>query len=519
MRTARPRASSHCFPTDERSRNMTEPVTPRSRRTGELRHGILGWADTLAQSIALLSLALGVATATSAAAINAGAATPWAYIAAGVGCLCLASVIVRFTSRMASAGGGYTYIARGLNPGGGFIGGWLYGTAFAVGISFVLAIGAVTMSTLLTAHTGWHPGWFTCFVILVAALLVFAFFDIRLSTRTQLLLGAAGVAAVLLLAIIVLAKGGDSGITLQPLNPANLPSTHGLFLAVVFAFTGFIGFEAAAVLGEEAADLRRAIPWAILTAAVVAVVWYVFITWTMSVGFGVANSGKWAQDVAPLDTLANRYAGTWLSVLVDLAVITSAFIAALAGIHLTARTFFAMGREGGLPRAFAWTHPRFRSPWVGIAVALVITLLLGVILGRHWNAPFPAPFTYISFMALTASLAILFVYVLVALSGMVFFWRTREEGVAYNVLLDVVLPVIAIAICAYTIYKSVHPLPPSPMKWGPWVALIWLALGIVIVIYLNVRAPARVRAFGSILAEGEAADPGDAVAPRPVVAP
>src|SRR5213082_414188 len=174
---------------------MSEPSTPQTRprrSVVELRHWILGWADTLSHSVSLLSLALGVATATSAAAIYAGAATPWAYIVAGVGCLCLASVIVRFTSRMASAGGVYTYIARGLNPGGGFIGGWLYGTAFAVGISFVLAIGAVTMSTPLTAHTGWHPGWFTCFVILVAALLVFAFFDIRLSTRTQLLLGAAG---------------------------------------------------------------------------------------------------------------------------------------------------------------------------------------------------------------------------------------------------------------------------------------------------------------------------------------
>src|SRR5213595_3982651 len=196
---------------------MTEPVTrpPRTTRSvGELRHGILNLADAFAQSLALLSLALGVATATAAAAISAGAATPWAYIVAGVGCLCLASVIVRFTARIASAGGVYTYIARGLHPNGGFIGGWLYGTAFAVGISFVLAIGAVTMSTLLTAHTGWHPGWFPCFLILLAGLLVFAFFDIRLSTRTQLILGAAGVAAVLLLAIIVLAKGGDSGVTL-----------------------------------------------------------------------------------------------------------------------------------------------------------------------------------------------------------------------------------------------------------------------------------------------------------------
>ena len=60
----------------------------------------------------------------------------------------------------------------------------------------------------------------------------------------------------------------------------------------------------------------------------------------MSVGFGVANSGKWAQDVAPLDTLANRYSGTWLSVLVDIAVITSAFIASLdASLRFASRAF------------------------------------------------------------------------------------------------------------------------------------------------------------------------------------
>jgi amino acid transporter len=500
---------------------MSEPVHARSPQTaiGELRHGILNIVDAFAQSVALLSLALGVATATSAAAISADGATPWAYIVAGVGCLCLASVIVRFTARMASAGGVYTYIARGLNPSGGFVGGWLYGTAFAVGISFVLSIGGATMSALFTQHTSWSPSWFQCFLILLGGLLLFAFFDIRLSTRLQLVLGAAGVAAILLLAIIVLSKGGDSGVTIQPLNPAKLPSTHGLFLAVVFAFTGFIGFEAAAVLGEEASDPRRAIPRAILTAAVVAVVWYVFITWAMSVGFGVGNSAKWAQDVAPLDTLANRYSGTWLSVLVDIAVITSAFIASLAGLHLTARTFFAMGREGGLPRIFAWTHPRWRSPWAGIGASLLLTFLLGLILGRHWTHPAPAPFTYIQFMALTATLGVLGTYILVAVSGMVSFWRARGQNVAYNVLLDIALPLGAIAICGYTIYKSVHPLPPSPMKYGPWVALIWLGLGVAILAWLIVTKPERVRSFGSILGEGEAVSPSTVAGETPPPAP
>ena len=64
---------------------MTEPTTRQTQpveTAGELRHGILGLTDALAQSIALLSLALGVGTATSAAAIYAAGATPWAYIVA-----------------------------------------------------------------------------------------------------------------------------------------------------------------------------------------------------------------------------------------------------------------------------------------------------------------------------------------------------------------------------------------------------------------------------------------------------
>ena len=78
------------------------------------------------------------------------------------------------------------------------------------------------------------------------------------------------------------------------------------------------------------------------------------------------------------------------------------------------------------------------------------------------------------------------------------------------------MPLGAIAICGYTIYKSVHPLPPSPMKYGPWVALIWLGIGVAVVAWLAVTRPERVRAFGSILGEGEAATPAPDIEARPV---
>lgn len=95
-----------------------------------------------------------------------------------------------------------------------------------------------------------------------------------------------------------------------------------MFLAVVLAFTGFVGFEAAAALGEEATDPLRLIPRAILIAIGVGVVYYVFLAWVMAVGFGVNHIDRWATNPAALDALASarrplqpaRYAhATWFS--------------------------------------------------------------------------------------------------------------------------------------------------------------------------------------------------------------
>jgi hypothetical protein len=54
------------------------------------------------------------------------------------------------------------------------------------------------------------------------------------------------------------------------------------------------------------------------------------------------------------------------------------------------------------------------------------------------------------------------------------------------------------------------------MKYGPWVALIWLGIGVAIVTWLAVTRPERVRAFGSILGEGEAVTPPRDLEARPV---
>jgi amino acid transporter len=469
-------------------------------RVGSLSRGILGLRETFGLSLALLALVMASSLATSSAAAFAGPTVPLVYLTAGVGSLCLAYVIIRFTRRMASAGGLYTYTSRGLDSNAGFIGGWLYAWGFAAGISFVLIISSFFLSTVLTVHTSIDLSWFQCFWILVALLTVFALLGIRISTRTQLVFAGLGVLLLVILACVILGKGGDSGVTLQPFNFHHAHNAHDFFYAMVFAFTGFIGFEAAAALGEESAEPLKMIPKAILSAVLVALVFYVFLTWAMSLGFGVDNAGAWASNPGALDALATRYVGSWFATLVDVAVVVDAFVAALAGTALVSRTAFAMGREGGLPEVFSWTHPRFKTPWVSILASLALTVILVSWLARGtWNDPF----TYFAFMATTATFGILGTYILVSLAGMVFFWRTRAaSALGYNAVLDIVLPLAAIVVCGLTIYWSIIPRPPAPISYSIWVALGWLGLGVVYLLWLRLTAPGKVEQFGSVLAEG-----------------
>ena len=86
----------------------------------------------------------------------------------------------------------------------------------------------------------------------------------------------------------------------------------------------------------------------------------------------------------------------------------------------------------------------------------------------------------------------------------VLFWRERGTASGgYNVVLDILLPVVAIVLCGYTIYKSIEPVPPHPIDEAPYIAGIWVVLGIFVLLWLRTRSPDRVRRFGEAPDEGE----------------
>ncbi len=496
--------------------SQASAVVVATEEGNQLGKGRLRVWDAVGQSVGLLALIMALAITTNQIATFAGPAAPLAYLIAGLGSLCLAYVFIRFTRAIASAGSIYTYVAKGLGPEAGFIGGWLYAGAFTFGVSFTLAIASFYTSVFLSEqfNTDLTPDWFWIFLVGVVLLFLFAFFDIRFSTRTQLLVTLVGIIAVLVVVFAILFKGGNGGLSSEPFSPNAVPGGFpggfsSLFFAVIFGFTAFGGFESAAALGEESVNPRRAIPRAILVSILVAVVFFVLTTYAFSVGYGADAKGAlaWATDAAPLDTLANQYVSSTLAKIIDALVAIDAFIASLAGLNLASRILFAMGRDRGLPSVFGRSHARFKTPWVAIVFALVITIILGAWPGQTMEslggAALPKPLPFAFFLAGTATLGILGAYALVALSGLGFFQRVKGGGL--HVIWQVLFPLIAILIVGAALISSFAPLSPAPpltapASYGPYIFSGWLVLGIILVAVVRNVNPALVNKFGQIVA-------------------
>src|SRR4029077_10035728 len=75
------------------------------------------------------------------------------------------------------------------------------------------------------------------------------------------------------------------------------------------------------------------------------------------------SKGAWAFSPGPVSELATKYIGSWYATILELVVILDALALALAICVMIGRGFFALGRDGLLPKVFAKTS-RHDTPWV-----------------------------------------------------------------------------------------------------------------------------------------------------------
>jgi amino acid transporter len=298
------------------------------------------------------------------------------------------------------------------------------------------------------------------FALFAAVLIsVLCYFDVELSVRV---LGFALIGEVIILTIfdlLVFGQGGGAdGVHFEALNPFKLGDVGpglaagvGLFLA----FWSWVGFEAVPNYAEESRNPKRIIPRATIFAVVGLGIGYIITSLAFVSAFPEAGLVKAAQDPeGPFFVAMRDYGSNFLATVMQVLILTGSFACAMAFHNVAMRYFYAMGREGVLPRVLGRTHPTHRSPYVAsitqtvFAVALVLAWGFGA--GFGFGDAFDTAYVRIyTMMAVQGVVWILAIQAVCALAVIV--WHRRHKH-PDSALVVVVCPIIAILGQVFAIY-------------------------------------------------------------------
>lgn len=481
----------------------------------QLKKNVLSTWDVIAQALAFLGPVMSMSFLTAYIAMTAGSAVPLAVLLGGLTMVALGYVVAQFASRVHAAGAIYNYAAKAFGPETGFMGGWVY--LFAVlCLTIAIIAGVAGWTTEFLGMIGVQlPSaylWLGVAVVECVALFLLSYFDIRISTRTQLWLVFGSVAVVVLLALFVLIKGGAAGHSLTPFSFSAAGGVQGLAFGMIFAILMYTGFESAAVLAEETADPKRSMPIAIVGTVAAAVFLYIVVTYAYSIGFGFNEEGValWADPNSPaLFSMAGIYVGDWLVAVVFLAAIVDGFAVALGCLTTSARVAFAIARDGALPGILSRTHPTHKTPHIANGAVLGLALLVALGFAFAFPPAVGAPTAYtieFGYLAGIGAIAIEVIYVFVSLAAIV--WFRRELKQEYSLFKHLIVPLVAVAGAGAALYGSLLP-QPGLMATMPYVAIGWIAFGLLYIVYLRASKPGLVAQIGRDLSAMEAPEPVD----------
>jgi len=209
--------------------------------------------------------------------------------------------------------------------------------------------------------------------------------------------------------------------------------------------------------GRDAKNPGKDLPLAIIGSLLICTVFYVL---TAVGALGIATPDQMKDSDAPLATALDKGAGVdWAAGILALGAVVAITSVVLVIFYGQTRIFFAMCRDGLLPRQLAKVNPRYGTParltlGLGVLIAILAALVpLGTIVEL-------------------VNIGTLFAFVLVNI-GVIVLRRTRPEMPRpYRVPWSPVLPLIGVAFAIYLM---------SDLPWETWVRfVVWLAVGLII---------------------------------------
>jgi APA family basic amino acid/polyamine antiporter len=150
----------------------------------------------------------------------------------------------------------------------------------------------------------------------------------------------------------------------------------GVFRGAGVVFFAYIGFDAVSTTAQEAKNPQRDMPIGIIGSLLICTLLYVLGALVMT---GVV-SYKLLNVPDPVAIAIDAMGLKWFSGLVKLGAIAGLTSVILVMILSQPRIFFAMAKDGLLPKAVSKIHPRFRTPWITtIITGAVVMTAAGVI--------------------------------------------------------------------------------------------------------------------------------------------
>ena len=221
-------------------------------------------------------------------------------------------------------------------------------------------------------------------------------------------------------------------------------------------FFAYIGFDTVSTAAQEARNPKKDIPIGVIGSLIICTVLYIIFAFVLT---GMVNYHLMKGDAAPVATAINLTPFPWLQKMIKLGIIcgfTSVILVLLLG---QSRVFYAMSRDGLLPKLFSDIHPRWHTPWRS-------NLLFMVFVGLF------AGFLPISKLGHMTSIGTLFAFIIVCAGVLMLRYLHPTWPRHYKTPWVPFVPVAGIVVCLSMMLS---------LGIETWLRLIiWLVIGMVI---------------------------------------
>ncbi len=398
---------------------------------------------------------------------GAGPAITLSFLLTAIACSFAALCYAELASMIPIAGSAYTYAYATLGELVAWIIGWDLILEYAVS-NMAVAVGfSAYLNDVLDNVFGWHipakfagppivggeftGNWFNISALLVLMILTWILVKgVRESASTNNVMVIIKIAAILIF-VFGAARAVDTS-NWKPFAPNGFPAV--LTGAAIVFFT-YIGFDSVSTAAEECRHPQRDLPFGIIMTLVICAILYISVALVLT---GIARYDT-LNNAAPVATALKVLGYNGIRQWVSIGAIVGMLSSLLVFQYGQARIWFAMSRDGLLPKVFSKVHPVHQTPHIS-------TWIAGLVVG------IPAGIWDIGTFADLANIGTLFAFIIVSLGVIVLRKTQPDRPRGFRVPGAPWLPMISIAFCLVLMMAL-------PLE--TWVRFfVWLIVGFAI---------------------------------------